>query len=397
MSEWSLPTLTLNPLAAFGILLIVGVLGGQIARRVVHLPAITGYVLAGLIISPAGLALIDAEMLRSANLFLQLALGLALFEIGRRIDLTWLRRERILLGTVAIGCLIVFVGVFAVLVALGIPGGAAVLTASVAMMTSPVVILEIVRESRAEGQVTERLMTATGLGNLFGLVAFGIAISYNHFEAAHGVEESIIGPGWLVLGSVALGLVSASVAIRVNQWLGGRERDAQAVLLFGIIALVVGLSALLDFLPPLALLVLGVGTRQIERGHTVTEPPLAGRSSFFFVAFFVAAGAQLSPGDLRHFALVATAWLAVRTLSMMVVWWAAARANGLTHRRGAWLGLALSPLSGGTHSLALLGATSLPAGSAAFTGLMLAGVFILEIAGPILTRFALQQAGETPR
>ena len=97
MSEWSLPTLTLNPLAAFGILLIVGVLGGQIARRVVHLPAITGYVLAGLIISPAGLALIDAEMLHSANLFLQLAQGLALFEIGRRIDLTWLRRERILL------------------------------------------------------------------------------------------------------------------------------------------------------------------------------------------------------------------------------------------------------------------------------------------------------------
>lgn len=44
--------LMLNPLAAFGILLALGVIGGQIAVRVARLPAITGYIVTGLIIGP---------------------------------------------------------------------------------------------------------------------------------------------------------------------------------------------------------------------------------------------------------------------------------------------------------------------------------------------------------
>lgn len=51
-----------NPLTLFGVLLLAGALGGELMRRVLKLPRITGYVLAGLTLGASGLNLLDARM-----------------------------------------------------------------------------------------------------------------------------------------------------------------------------------------------------------------------------------------------------------------------------------------------------------------------------------------------
>ncbi|MBI3146219.1 MAG: cation:proton antiporter [Pseudogulbenkiania sp.] len=390
---WS--SLALNPLAAFGILLAMGVLGGQIAVRIAKLPGITGYILTGLIIGPSGLKLLDQQLIDEAGLFIQLALGLALFDIGRRVDLRWLRREKALFATALLTGATTFAGLLALLTFSGFPREAASLLAAIGMATSPIVVLELVRDTRAEGQVTERLVASTGLNNLLSLTAFTLALSFTHFSAGHEVEAFILQPAWLLLGSVLLGMAAGLLAIRLNVWLGGRQREAQTVLMFGLIALVVGLSGMLKLLPALALLVFGLATRNLEHGYTVSEPGLSTRSSFFFVAFFVAAGAQLMPLHLATFWPATVGFVVLRSLLAAGSWWMAARSNGLPPRSGALLGLGLLPMSGSAVTLMVMGALTLPAGAAEFSGFMLSVLCLTELLGPVATRIVLRQAQET--
>src|SRR3990170_8044996 len=84
-----------NPLALFGVLLLAGALGGELMRRVLNLPRITGYVLIGMALGASGLNVLDARMLGYTRVFLDVGMGLVLFELGRRLDFEWVRHDRL--------------------------------------------------------------------------------------------------------------------------------------------------------------------------------------------------------------------------------------------------------------------------------------------------------------
>jgi Kef-type K+ transport system membrane component KefB len=232
----------LSPLTAFGIILALGILGGQIATRSMHLPAITGYILTGLVIGPNGLNLLSQNLLDASALFVQLALGLALFEMGRRLDSAWIVRERSLAISALISGFLTFCTLLLLLVFNGLSAETAAMIAALCLASSPAVLLEVMRETRAEGQVSERMIVHAGLGNLLAMVSLGLALGYAHYSSAHGIEHIVLLPGWLLLGSTIIGLLAGLIAIRANLWIGGQHREAQEVLLFALIALTVGLS-----------------------------------------------------------------------------------------------------------------------------------------------------------
>lgn len=393
MPHFPWQNIALNPLAAFGILLTLGVVGGQIANRIARLPAMTGYVLIGLIIGPASLHILNEDLLRAADLFVNLALGLALFESGRRVDLRWLRAERTLLLSTLSYCLLVFAALYALLSYAGLDWQTSTTMAAIGMATSPIVILEMMREGRAEGQVSDRLATATALSSLLSLLAFAIALGSAHLLNQHPSADSLLTPAWLILGSSLLGLLAGLLAIALNHWLG-HQRQHRTVLLFGLISLLVGLAVMLNTLPSLALLVFGLATRNLRGGESVSEPDLLTGSHFFFVAFFVAAGAWLQPQALAHHWPLAIAYLLLRTAIAMLFWFALAPANCLTRRRGLWLGLALNPLSGGSAMLLSMGSLALGAQASSAAACLMAVLLLSELAGPWLCRFALQQTGD---
>src|SRR5262245_35612563 len=88
-----------NPVLLFGLLLLAGAIGGEIVRRGLGLPRIVGNVLAGFALGASGLQLLDPDLVREAWIFAEIALGLLLFELGRRLDFTWLRSEPWLAAT----------------------------------------------------------------------------------------------------------------------------------------------------------------------------------------------------------------------------------------------------------------------------------------------------------
>src|SRR5258705_12403543 len=87
-----LPALPLpsNQIIWFGVLLVAGVVGGEIAKRAFFLPRITGYVAAGLALGPDGFALLGRPMPDELGVFADMSIALILVDLGHRIYVRWL-------------------------------------------------------------------------------------------------------------------------------------------------------------------------------------------------------------------------------------------------------------------------------------------------------------------
>ena len=148
----------LSHAAIFGALVIVGLAAGEILRRYAALPRITGYVLAGAAVGPQGLGLVTDNMLFDLRLLIDLSIGLIVFELGFRLDLKWLRMNRWLLVTAIAEALLAFWAIFGALLLFGYRPVLAAMVAAIGTATSPAIVMLVVHELRAQGQVTERLL-----------------------------------------------------------------------------------------------------------------------------------------------------------------------------------------------------------------------------------------------
>ena len=135
--------LSLNALLLFGLLLLAGVIGGELARRALRLPRVVGYVLTGLVLGASGAGLLDAKMVQESWIFVDIALGLILFELGRRLDFAWFRRDPWLAATGVLESALCFALVLGALVYFDVEPIYAAVAASIAIATSPAVVMVV--------------------------------------------------------------------------------------------------------------------------------------------------------------------------------------------------------------------------------------------------------------
>jgi Kef-type K+ transport system membrane component KefB len=383
----------LNLLAAAGLILIAGILGARLVSKLLPVPVITGYVLTGLLIGPAGLGLISADMLGKLGLLVDLALGLVLFELGRRVDYRWLLREKRVLLTGLLISVSTFAALYYLLIYFGVGKLLASMVAALGMATSPAVALNVVREVKAEGQVTERMLNIVAIGNALAFVVFSMGLSVLHLEYQAGWRSYVIHPLYLLFGSTLLGWVASRILIWWGHWLG-RDSQARLILMLALIATTVGVAMLLKLSALIALLAFGVASRSHDPRHTVIEPDFSQFSTLLYVLLFVYAGARLELSHLPTLAPVVLSFVGLRFLVTTFWTTSLARLNSLTWRKGALLGITLIPLSGFKIVVVQQAAALYPEFSNQLMALMVSILVITEIAGPICARYALIVSGE---
>lgn len=383
----------LNVLLATGLILIGGMAGARLLTRWMPVPAITGYILAGLLIGPVGLNLINTSVLDGIGPLIDFTLGLIIFELGRRLDYKWLLLERSLLATAIVISLSIFCGLFFLLILLGSSKLVAGLAAAVGMATSPAVVLNVARETGAEGHVSERMLNIVAIGNSMAFIIFTMCLSAQHMEYSAGWVTILLHPPYLIGGSIGLGWLGAQLLIYLSRWVG-RDRLGQHIVIFGMIAATVGLAEMFKLSALMALLVLGFISRSRDHRHAIVEPDFSQISSLLYVALFVYAGAGLEPGHLQQVWFIALAFIIVRCMIAIGLSSISAPFNGLSRRKGALLGLGLLPMSGVAIILGQRVSGIYPEFGPELSALMLSVVAILEILGPICTRYALVASGE---
>lgn len=393
---WFLPSWPpqFGQLALFGALLVAGLLGGELANRLAALPRITGYVLVGVAFGPHALDLVRAPLFAEARVFIDLALGLVVFELGYRFDLEWLRRNR-WLALAALGESVgAFFSIYAALLYFDHPPLLAASAAAVGTATSPAVVTVVAQELRASGQITERMLLFTAVNCVFAYVALTLLLPLVHLDHATGWRSAILHPMYLLAGAALLGFVGCQALLGLAKWVGKRE-DRQFILLVALVVLVVGLARAANVTVVVALLTLGMLARNLDYDHVLLPLRFGHASQLLFVVLFVLTGASLDFGGLETVAAVTAAFVVVRFLGKALAILALGRLSGLRAGGAGLLSVSLLPMSGLAVVMVHDTAAIYPRFGAELAAVVLSAVALLELVGPLATQFALRQAGET--
>jgi Kef-type K+ transport system membrane component KefB len=384
----------LSHAAIFGALVIFGLVFGEIMRRHASLPRITGYVLAGAAVGPQGLGLVTDNMLFDLRLLIDLSIGLIVFELGFRLDLKWLRMNRWLLVTAIAEALLSFWAIFGALTAFGFRPVLAAMAAAIGTATSPAIVMLVVHELRAQGQVTERLLLFTAVNTAFAYVLLTLLLPFLHFEHQASWQQALLHPLYLLWGSLLAGWLACMLMLRLAAWLGKSE-ERQFVLMVAMVVVTVGLAHALQLSVTLTLITLGVAARNLDRGYAVLPVHFGHGSQLFFVILFVLVGASL---EFSAFTVAAAApvaaFILVRLAGKALALFAFGPLSGIRPAGAGLLAVALVPLSGSAVVVVRDTISLYPAFGRELAAVVLSAVVILELIGPIATQFALRRAGE---
>lgn len=397
---------------ALAILLGVGFAAAKLGQ-LVRLPSVTGYVCAGLLLGPSGFGFITPELIGDKlSHFNQIALMLIAFGIGEHLELKRLKKTA---GT------IFFIGFCEAFFAFAFVSGAifliafffgfgpegwqmhhylslAMLLGAVAIATAPASTLSVMREMRAKGPWTTALMQVVAVDNGLAIMAFGITASVvRHFSQAG--SGTMLG-GCLVsileiAGSLLLG-VATGLSI---DYLGSRLKRRSEMLTAGLALLLIcgETASFLDFSPLLAGMAAGFTIVNRHRRDVRFFRALNGFEAPIYVLFFTLAGVHF---DLKEFAVAGglgiVYFLCRASGKNLGVRLGGKFSSALPSIQG-FLGLALVPQAGVAIALIFLteGSPELKMYTPLLTPIVLAGVFLAELIGPVLARHAVLRAGET--
>lgn len=390
-----LPTLPIDitPLMAFGLMLIIGVVGGYVAHRLSWLPSITGFLLVGFLCGPSGINLLSQETIIKSQIFIDVALALILYRLGLSLNIKIIWRSPKLLFTSLVESSATFGLVFYTLYLFGMPTPVAILVAAITISSSPAVLLHVAHEVGAKGVVTESTKTLVALNNLISFIAFSASLPALHYATGSDWVTIILQPVYQLTGSLLLGCVLAyglhMIAVRTQQ-----AAQYKLALVIGTVIVAVGLAQQLKLSMLFAPLVIGVVIKSLERETVVSGLEFGAPFELFFIVLFVFAGAGLHLHALIEFAPLVLVLVLARSLAKML---GVATMSSLFRepvRAGIASGMLLMPMAGLAIGLVQTSGSLFPQHASTVTAIVLGAVTMFESIGPPIAAFAFRFAGE---
>ena len=404
-------------LISLSIALLAGLLLSRLAK-LAKLPAVTAYLVAGILIGPyclgafgvKGLGFISMADVENYSIICDVALGFIAFSIGNEFRLTQLKK---------IGKQATIVGIFQAVVTtllvdaaliglhflipetLSLP--AAITLGAIASATAPAATLMVVKQYKAKGAVTDILLPVVALDDAVGLVLFAVSFGVANALGAGAVSvvSVLVEPMLEVILSLALGATMGFAFQFCERFFHSRSKRLSVSIAF--VMLTIGLSMLkfniggvhIAFSSLLVCMMLGTifcnicdfSEELMERVDRWTAP--------LFVLFFVLSGAEL---ELSVFAdimiiLVGVVYIASRSAGKYSGAYLSAKLSKCDPNVVKYLGITLLPQAGVALGMAMK-AGALANGGALVANITLFAVLIYELVGPMLTKIALTKAGD---
>ena len=401
--------------------LFMGLLFSRITKPL-GLPAVTGYLLAGVLIGPFCLGALgitgvfsNEETLKGTGAIVQdVALGFIAFAIGSEFKLSSLKKT----GRQAtiIGCaqaIVTMLVVDGALIGLHfwlgeelLPISVAVTLGAIATATAPAATMMVVKQYKARGPLTSILLPVVALDDAVGLICFavsmGIAQALENGAGGVGIVSLLVNPLLEVILSLVLGALTGWVLSIVEDHFQSNSKRLCITLTF--VLLTVALAQMEFHLPfgieiafSNLLVCMMMGTlfcnicdsadELMEKTDKWTMPVL--------ILFFVFSGAEL---DLSIFKtpiiiLIGAVYVLFRALGKYVGAAASAQISGCNSSIVKYLGITLFPQAGVALGMSAIAGTLLENGYIV-RNIVLFGVLVYELVGPLLTKIALTKAGD---
>lgn len=402
----------MDPILIVGIILFTGLVIGELCTRI-GLPKVTGYILAGLILNPKLTGFIPEAFIEHTPLVTNIALSFITFSVGGTLLMSKIRslgKPIVYITLFEAEFAFLFVAIFFILLVPIIspqPGQTlvtyfipmALLMASLASPTDPSVTLSIEHEYKAKGEVSSTVMGVAAFDDILGIINYSLAVAIATICIIHepiGIH-SVTSPIFKIIGSIAGGTIFGFFLNILTKIIRRESEGVLITLILGVLALCYGLTGMLGGDELLSTMTMGIivvnFNPKSEKIFNILERYT---EELIFVLFFTISAMHL---DLS---VIASNWLLIL---LFVVFRASGKlvgtivggklskaspavqkytAGGLIPQGGIVIGLALVIKQNPELSMM----------SDIILNIVIGATIIHEIIGPLVSKAALQKAGE---
>ncbi len=402
------------------ICLALALIGGLMLSRLtklVHLPTVTAYLIAGLLLGPfclgalklPGVGFNSLAQVEDLNIITQTALGFIAFTIGNEFRLSQLKAtgsKAITIGILQAVLTTVLVDIVLIGLHLCFPHiislPCAIVLGAIASATAPAATLMVVRQYKADGPLTKLLLLVVAIDDAVGLllfsISFGIATALSNGQVS--ILAVVVEPILEIVLSLGLGTVMGWLLNWVEQFFHSRSKRMTISVAF--VLLTVGLSMLKFHIGPIhcgfSLLLVCMMTGTIFCNICPTSEELMNRVDGWTmplnILFFILSGAELDLNVLIQpiTLIIGVVYIIARSAGKYFGSSISCRITRQPKPIERNLGITLLPQAGVALGMALTAAT-LPGGTLT-RNVVLFAVLVYELVGPALTKRSLMAVGE---
>ena len=384
--------------------LVGGLLMSRLAKRL-NLPAVTAYLITGLLLGPYCLGGLNLMSLGFHSAQEVASLGFIAFTIGNEFRLEQLKhmgRQAITVGIFQAVATTAIVDIALIVLHLINPAlisfSSAITLGAIAAATAPVATLMVVRQYKADGPLTKLLLLVVAIDDAVGLVlfsaSFGVAMALE--SGSVSLVTVLVEPLVEIVLSLVLGAVAGWLLYRVEKYFHSRSKRLSISI--GFVLLTVGLS-MSEFEVAgvhcgFSLLLVCMMTGTVFCNICDFSEELMGRvdgwTAPLFVLFFVLSGAELNLKILSNpvVLLIGLVYIVFRSLGKYAGAYASCAMTQCSDKIKKHLGITLLPQAGMALTAQQL------ADGAVVRSVVLFSVLVYELVGPTLTKRSLIAAGE---
>ncbi len=387
-----------NAILAVSILVTAGLLGGSVARRL-HLPSVTGNIVAGIIIGPYLTHLLTHEIVyHTLKPISEMALSLIAVSIASHLKIRRIAPQALSLLSIALTqALTAMVAVYFFCNFWLDNWVISLLLATIAASTAPAATLSVIRETEADGPLVKNLLSVVALDNVLAIVIF-VLVSVviggrlgGRVDLGAQVTQAGLVLGQALLVGVGSGAIMTILARRLQ------EKAHFVSLLLMVICFTTGISLWLKISPLLPNMVLGFVITNFSSANRQILTSVEDLEPFLYVCFFTLAGTHLNLALLPSLGAVGVTYILARYGGKLL----GAGVSGWLTRApkpvGKLLGFCLIPQAGVAIGL-LVAMQENPLFrpyEATVTAIILGSIVVSELIGPVMVKRVLQYAGET--
>ena len=386
----------MNTILCLGIVLV----GALVAERIISylkIPAITSYILLGILLGPYALNVTGGGLIASSELLSNIVLGFIAFHIGKNFSVEHFKR----IGKAVLSVSITVTVATLICVTVGIyyvahqPFHIALLFGAISTATAPATTMMVIRQYKARGMFTDVLLGTVAIDDAWGIMIFSVSLAIAQVLQVGQFSEWIIMAVTIkaaakIFLSVILGSIMAIIASRISGYL--KRREDVLTFILGAILINTGVALYFHMSPLLSNMFFGAMLVNIEKTSFKFFESVNSVDWPLYVMFYVLAGANLDIGLIGSLGLIGSVYIISRIIGRIVGAYAGAVIAGTEQSIRRYMGLALMAQAGVAIGLAMMAKASLPHTGGAILNTIIATTVVYEIFGPIAARYALLKA-----
>jgi len=386
----------MNTILCLGIVLV----GALVAEKIINylkIPAITSYILLGVLLGPYALNVTGGSLIASSELLSNIVLGFIAFHIGKNFSIESFER----IGKAVISVSIAVTIATLICVTLGIhyvahqPFHIALLFGAISTTTAPATTMMVIRQYKARGLFTDVLLGTVAIDDAWDIMIFSVSLAIAQILQIGQFSEWIIMAVTIkaaakIFLSVILGSIMAIIASRISGYL--KRREDVLTFILGAILINTGVALYFHMSPLLSNMFFGAVLVNIEKTSFKFFESVNSVDWPLYVMFYVLAGANLDIGLLSSLGLIGSVYIISRIVGRIGGAYAGAIIAGTEQSIKKYMGLTLMAQAGVAIGLAMMAKASLPHTGGAILNTIISTTVVYEIFGPVATRYALLKA-----